>query len=127
MLGRFLASGKPLRRSLPFHCPHFLTTVSYQAIYTLVTAPTRSPLSTLQETFLIVMTNVSPYIKSLTVTTSNKLLSLFSSFASPAFLVASEGNHKMCFYLLEVFNNVLGYQVAGGFLLFSRSPYLHGY
>ncbi|KAJ3039459.1 hypothetical protein HK097_002827, partial [Rhizophlyctis rosea] len=83
------------------------------AIYTLVTTPTRSPLSTLQETFLIVMTNVSPYIKSLTVTTSNKLLSLFSSFSSPAFLVASEGNHKMCFYLLEVFNNVLGYQVAG--------------
>ncbi|KAJ3042122.1 cell wall biogenesis protein [Rhizophlyctis rosea] len=83
------------------------------AIYTLVTTSSRSQLATLQETFMIVMTNVSPYIKSLTVTTSNKLLSLFNSFASPAFLVANESNHKLTFYLLEVFNNVVQYQVTG--------------
>ncbi|KAJ3186023.1 hypothetical protein HDU85_000937 [Gaertneriomyces sp. JEL0708] len=83
----------------------------FLAIHTLTTTPGQTVLN--RESLLVAMTNVSPYAKSLNPTTSTKLLSLFSMFSNPAFVVANESNHKLVFYLLETFNNLLQYQVAG--------------
>ncbi|KAJ3278639.1 cell wall biogenesis protein [Borealophlyctis nickersoniae] len=103
----------PVSKSIPLFAAGCWGDFLFLAIYALITSPGRNPITTLQENFLVVMANVSPYIKSLTVTTSNKLLSLFSSFSNPAFLVANENNHKLVFYLLEVFNNLIQYQITG--------------
>ncbi|TPX43247.1 hypothetical protein SeMB42_g04800 [Synchytrium endobioticum] len=83
------------------------------AIHHIITTTGRGPIAALHESFMISMTNVSPYIKSLTVVTSNKLLSLFTSFANPAFLLSAEPNHKLIFYMIESLNNLIQFQVAG--------------
>ncbi|TPX68378.1 hypothetical protein SpCBS45565_g03187 [Spizellomyces sp. 'palustris'] len=85
----------------------------FLAIHTMVTTPSRSPMATLHEHLLTAMTNVSPFVKALNVTTATKLLSLFNLFSNPAFMLANEHNHKNVFFLLEAFNNILQYQVTG--------------
>ncbi|KAI8817091.1 high-temperature-induced dauer-formation protein-domain-containing protein [Fimicolochytrium jonesii] len=86
----------------------------FLAVHTLCTSTTRPPTSIpLHEPLLTALANVSPYVKTLSVTTANKLLSLYSAFASPAFMLANEYNHKNVFYVLEVFNNLVQYQVTG--------------
>ncbi|KAI8810496.1 high-temperature-induced dauer-formation protein-domain-containing protein [Cladochytrium replicatum] len=72
-----------------------------------------SQLSSLHETLLIALANVSPYVKGLSVVAANKLMTLFSAFASPGFMFAAEGHHKYIFYVLEIFNNLLQYQMTG--------------
>ncbi|TPX35892.1 hypothetical protein SmJEL517_g01803 [Synchytrium microbalum] len=83
------------------------------SIHHIITTTSRTPIATLHENFMITMTNISPYIKSLTVVTSNKLLSLFQSFSNPAFLLSAEPNHKLVFYMIETLNNLIQFQVAG--------------
>jgi len=70
-------------------------------------------LTGLNENLLISIANVAPYLKSLTSIAANKLVSLFVSFTHPAFLFANESNHKLLFYLLEAFNDLIQYQFAG--------------
>ncbi|KAI8833717.1 high-temperature-induced dauer-formation protein-domain-containing protein [Chytridium lagenaria] len=83
------------------------------SIHVLITTTGKSPLSALHENFLICLANVSPYIKSLTVVSSNKLLNLFNSFSNAGFMLANESNHKLIFYLLDIFNNIVQYQITG--------------
>ncbi|KAJ3216571.1 hypothetical protein HDU67_009265 [Dinochytrium kinnereticum] len=84
-----------------------------ESIHMLITTTGKSPISSLHENFLICLSNVSPFIKSLTVVTSNKLLNLFNSFSNPGFMLATETNHKLVFYLLDIFNNIVQYQITG--------------
>ncbi|KAJ3071204.1 cell wall biogenesis protein, partial [Quaeritorhiza haematococci] len=77
------------------------------------TSSAAAAMSSLHEHLLIAMSNVSPYIKSVSVVTANKLVSLFAAFSSPVFLLANESNHKRIFYLVEVFNNIIQYQITG--------------
>jgi High-temperature-induced dauer-formation protein len=48
------------------------------------------------------MVNVSPYCKSLSLTTAVKLVSLFELFTAPSFLYKDEGNYVYVALLLEV-------------------------
>lgn len=59
------------------------------------------------------MLPVSPYLKSLSMTTANKLVHLVEAFSTPWFLFSSQNNHHLVFFLLEVFNNIIQYQFDG--------------
>jgi hypothetical protein len=77
-----------------------------QAIYSLI-ASTKSTLSALYPPLIITLTNLSPFFKSLSILSSNRLLALFSSFSSPNFILADEGNPRLLYYLLESFNIII--------------------
>ncbi|KAJ3109621.1 hypothetical protein HDU97_003095 [Phlyctochytrium planicorne] len=84
-----------------------------QSIHQLITTTGKSPIASLHENLLICIANVSPFIKSLTVVSANKLLNIFHSFSNPGFMLANETNHKNVFYLLDIFNNIVQYQITG--------------
>jgi hypothetical protein len=67
----------------------------------------------LRECCLTIMANISPYLKSLSSSTSAHLLKLFDLVTRPSFLFANETNYRYSFFLLETFNNILQYQYAG--------------
>mmetsp|Transcript_4257 Transcript_4257/g.4675 ORF Transcript_4257/g.4675 Transcript_4257/m.4675 type:complete len:466 (-) Transcript_4257:46-1443(-) len=67
----------------------------------------------LWECIMTIMANVSPYVKSMTMVTSAKLLKLFESLIRPKFLLVKEKNHRFLFFIIEMFNNILQYQYEG--------------
>ncbi|KAI9105592.1 high-temperature-induced dauer-formation protein-domain-containing protein [Phlyctochytrium arcticum] len=85
----------------------------FLAVHSLVTTPSRASMLHLHEHLLTSLTNVSPYVKSLNITATTKMISLFTIYSNPAFMLANEHNHKNVFFLLEIFNNILQYQVTG--------------
>jgi hypothetical protein len=87
-------------------------TILNQSIYNLI-ATTRGALSTLYPALILIITNVSPYLKNLSVGSSAKLVSLFNSFSAPGFLLADDSNHKLVEYILEAFNNIIQFQFTG--------------
>ncbi|KJH52327.1 hypothetical protein DICVIV_01529 [Dictyocaulus viviparus] len=70
-------------------------------------------LQSLFDCLLTIIVNVSPYLKSLSMVASNKLLHLVEAFSTPWFLFSSPTNHHLVFFLLEVFNNIIQYQFDG--------------
>ncbi|CAG8581716.1 6258_t:CDS:10 [Paraglomus occultum] len=82
--------------------------ISIQALIT----TTHGSLSLIYPALIITISNVSPYLKNLSVLSSNKLVQLFSSFTTPSFLLAEEGNHLLAAYTLETFNNIIQYQFS---------------
>ncbi|KJE93087.1 hypothetical protein CAOG_03930 [Capsaspora owczarzaki ATCC 30864] len=70
-------------------------------------------LSSLQDCFLTILANVSPYFKSITLVSSAKLLHLFEFYSTPRFLLARPNNHNLLVFLIEIFNNVIQYQFDG--------------
>ncbi|KAJ3052182.1 cell wall biogenesis protein, partial [Rhizoclosmatium hyalinum] len=83
------------------------------ALHHLITTTAKTPVATLHETMLMVLANMAPYFKCLCVVSCNKLMSLLKVFVNPAFLVSKEANHKCVFYLVDLCNGVVQYQVAG--------------
>nr|CAH8864940.1 unnamed protein product [Trichobilharzia regenti] len=70
-------------------------------------------LNPLFDCLLTIIANVSPYLKSLSMVSSNKLLHLLDAFSQPWFLYSSPSNYQLVFLLLEVFNNIVQYQFDG--------------
>ncbi|XP_056018136.1 protein HID1-like isoform X4 [Ostrea edulis] len=70
-------------------------------------------LQPLFDCLLTIVVNVSPYLKTLSMVASTKLLHLLEAFSTPWFLYASPTNHHLVFFLLEVFNNIIQYQFDG--------------
>ncbi|CEI93251.1 hypothetical protein RMCBS344292_07490 [Rhizopus microsporus] len=81
------------------------------SIFSLI-ATSRGTLSTLYPAFIMTITNISPYLKSISPIASSKLIALFSSMSAPGFLLADEANHKLIKYLLEAFNNMIRFQFS---------------
>ncbi|KAI7852075.1 high-temperature-induced dauer-formation protein-domain-containing protein, partial [Circinella umbellata] len=81
------------------------------SIFTLI-ATSRGSLSTLYPALILTITNISPYLKNLSVTSSSKLMALFGSMSAPGFLLADEANHRLVGYLLEAFDNIIQYQFS---------------
>lgn len=61
---------------------------------------------------ILTISNISPYLTNLGITTVSKLMTLFHSMSSPSFLLADEYNIQLTSYLLETFNNIVHYQFA---------------
>lgn len=81
------------------------------SIFSLI-ASTQGRLSTLYPSLILTISNISPYLTYLGVTTVSKLMTLFHSISSPAFLLSDELNFQLTCYLLEAFNNIVHYHFA---------------
>ncbi|KAI9477817.1 MAG: high-temperature-induced dauer-formation protein-domain-containing protein [Benjaminiella poitrasii] len=79
------------------------------SIFSLI-ATTQGKLSSLYPALLLTISNISPYLTHLSVTTATKLVALFHSMSSPSFLFADEHNYQLTMYLLETFNNMINHQ-----------------
>ncbi|CAO3591862.1 unnamed protein product [Absidia cylindrospora] len=75
-------------------------------------ASTHGSLSSLYPAFILTMTNVSPYLKNLSVGSASKLITLFNSVSSAGFMLADDSNHRLTGYMLEIFNNIIQYHFA---------------
>jgi hypothetical protein len=67
------------------------------AIYAMVS--TSGSLTPLYPALVIALANSAPYFKNLSVTTSSKLIQLFSSFSNPLFLLSDEGHPRLLFFM----------------------------
>lgn len=70
-------------------------------------------LQPLFDCLLTILVNVSPYLKTLSMVASVKLLHLLEAFSTPWFLLSAPNNHHLVFFLLEMFNNIIQYQFDG--------------
>lgn len=82
--------------------------VLIQSVYALIST-TRSTLTALYAPLIITLTNVSPFMRNLSILSANRLVALFKSFSSPSFLLADEGNPRLVYYLTECLNNIIQY------------------
>jgi len=84
--------------------PHSTATRASDAlvgvVYTLISG-TNGQHAGLCQPLLISLGNVAPYIKSLSVQSSSRLIALFQVFSSPQFLLADEGNPRCVFWMYE--------------------------
>lgn len=69
--------------------------------------------------FLMIICNLSPYIRSLCPLASNSLVRLLEKYSTKVALFESENSHYLLFYTLEAINNIVGYQwnAAAGLIL----------
>jgi hypothetical protein len=63
--------------------------------------------------FLTIISNISPYWRSMSLVAAVKLVNLFELFSSPKFLYSGEFAYRHLALLLEVFNNIIQYQYHG--------------
>jgi hypothetical protein len=63
--------------------------------------------------FLTIISNISPYWKSMSLVAAVKLVNLFELFSSAKFLYSGEYAYRHLALLLEVFNNIVQYQYHG--------------
>lgn len=106
---------KPYTATIPMDIPVFtgthadlLITVFHKIITT-----GHQRLQPLFDCLLTILVNVSPYLKTLSMVASTKLLHLLEAFSTPWFLFSSPTNHHLVFFLLEIFNNIIQYQFDG--------------
>ncbi|OCH95639.1 hypothetical protein OBBRIDRAFT_745433 [Obba rivulosa] len=111
------AFGLKLSSPIKAHVPPKWSTVGtagdfmVQAIYSMV-ATTSGALNSLYPALVIALANAAPYFKNLSVTSSTRLIQLFSAFSNPSFLLSDEGHPRLLFFMLEVFNIVLLHNLA---------------
>ena len=77
-----------------------------------------SRLSSLNDTLLTILVNVSPFITSLSMTAAMKLAKLFVLYATPKNLLSNQNCHRYVQFLLETFNNLIQYQYAGMHIIY---------
>lgn len=106
---------KPYTATVPMDIPVFtgshadlLITVFHKII-----ATGHQRLQPLFDCLLTILVNVSPYLKTLSMVASVKLLHLLEAFSTPWFLFSAPSNHHLVFFLLEIFNNIIQYQFDG--------------
>ena len=106
---------KPYNASTPMDLPIFTGTHADLLIivfHKLITAGNQR-LQPLFDCLLTIIVNVSPYLKTLSMVSANKLLHLLEAFSTPWFLFSTPLNHHLVFFLLEIFNNIIQYQFDG--------------
>ncbi|KAL0567514.1 hypothetical protein V5O48_014482 [Marasmius crinis-equi] len=81
------------------------------SVYSIV-ATTSGALNSLYPALIIALSNCAPYFKNLGVTSSTRLVQLFTSFSNPSFLLSDEGHPRLLFFMLEVFNGVILHNLA---------------
>ncbi|XP_026285011.1 protein HID1 isoform X2 [Frankliniella occidentalis] len=106
---------KPYTATIPMDIPVFtgthgdlLITVFHKIIST-----GHQRLQPLFDCLLTILVNVSPYLKTLSMVASTKLLHLLEAFSTPWFIFSSSTKHQLVFFLLEIFNNIIQYQFDG--------------
>jgi hypothetical protein len=111
-----IALNRPFNKSLVIDIPKFWNgTYADYLILVLIQliVDGQKRLDSLWECMLTILSNVSPYIKTLTMITSTRLLKLSVTLSKKSWLLANEKNHRYIFFILETFNNILQYQFEG--------------
>ncbi|XP_034563422.1 protein HID1-like [Notolabrus celidotus] len=110
---------KPYTLRVPMDIPVFTGTHAdlLIVIFHKIITSGHQRLQPLFDCLLTIIVNISPYLKSLSMVASNKLLHLLEAFTTPWFLFSTPQNHHLVFFLLEVFNNIIQYQFDGNFNL----------
>ncbi|KAK2884408.1 protein HID1b [Channa argus] len=110
---------KPYTLRVPMDIPVFTGTHAdlLIVIFHKIITSGHQRLQPLFDCLLTIIVNISPYLKSLSMVSANKLLHLLEAFSTPWFLFSNPQNHHLVFFLLEVFNNIIQYQFDGNFNL----------
>lgn len=106
---------KPYTATIPMDIPVFTGThadLLIMVFHKIITTG-HQRLQPLFDCLLTILVNVSPYLKTLSMVASTKLLHLLEAFSTPWFLFSSPTNHHLVFFLLEIFNNIIQYQFDG--------------
>ncbi|KAI1288466.1 Protein HID1 [Halotydeus destructor] len=106
---------KPYSASIPMDLPIFTGTHADLLVivfHKLITTG-HQRLQPLFDCLLTIVVNVSPYLKTLSMVSTTKLLHLLEAFSTPWFLFTNPTNHHLVFFLLEIFNNIIQYQFDG--------------
>ncbi|CAF1467293.1 unnamed protein product [Rotaria sordida] len=106
---------KPYITRIPMNIPIFTGTHADLLIIVFhkIIVSAHQRLQPLYDCLLTIIVNISPYLKSLSMVSSNKLIHLLEAFSTPWFLFAASDNHNLVFFLLEAFNNLIQYQFDG--------------
>ncbi|XP_055381745.1 protein HID1 [Condylostylus longicornis] len=106
---------KPYTATVPMDIPVFTGTHAdlLITVFHKIIATGHQRLQPLFDCLLTILVNVSPYLKTLSMVASVKLLHLLEAFSTPWFLFSSPSNHHLVFFLLEIFNNIIQYQFDG--------------
>nr|XP_057923342.1 protein HID1b isoform X2 [Doryrhamphus excisus] len=106
---------KPFTLRVPMDIPVFSGTHAdlLVVIFHRIMTSGHQRLLPLFDCLLTIIVNISPYLKSLSMVASQKLLHLLEVFSSPQFLFTAVHNHQLVFFLLEIFNNIIQYQFDG--------------
>ncbi|CAG9857117.1 unnamed protein product [Phyllotreta striolata] len=106
---------KPYTATVPMDIPVFTGTHADLLIIVFhkIVTTGHQRLQPLFDCLLTILVNVSPYLKTLSMVASTKLLHLLEAFSTPWFLFSSSSNHHLVFFLLEIFNNIIQYQFDG--------------
>ncbi|XP_060521307.1 protein HID1 [Cylas formicarius] len=106
---------KPYTATIPMDIPVFTGTHADLLIIVFhkIITTGHQRLQPLFDCLLTILVNVSPYLKTLSMVASTKLLHLLEAFSTPWFLFSAPQNHHLVFFLLEIFNNIIQYQFDG--------------
>lgn len=106
---------KPYTATIPMDIPVFTGTHADLLIIVFhkIITTGHQRLQPLFDCLLTILVNVSPYLKTLSMVASTKLLHLLEAFSTPWFLFSAPTNHHLVFFLLEIFNNIIQYQFDG--------------
>ncbi len=74
---------------------------------------TQRRLESLYNCFLTIISNITPYLKTISLPACMKLLNLFEVFSTPRYLLANKANHQYLFFLVDILNNIIQYQCDG--------------
>ncbi|KAJ0176400.1 hypothetical protein K1T71_007579 [Dendrolimus kikuchii] len=106
---------KPYTATVPMDIPVFTGTHAdlVVVVFHKIITTGHQRLQPLFDCLLTVLVNVSPYLKTLSMVASTKLLHLLEAFSTPWFLFSQPHHHHLVFFLLEMFNNMIQYQFDG--------------
>ncbi|CAG9333085.1 unnamed protein product [Blepharisma stoltei] len=98
--------------NLPVSFPNFNGTYADVLIITVgkIIQAGNQALEGIYPSLLIIITNISPYLKSLSVVSSQTIMRFFETFSLQRWLLASPTNHYLIFYVLEIIANLIQYQ-----------------
>ncbi|XP_046965850.1 protein HID1 [Vanessa cardui] len=106
---------KPYTATVPMDIPVFTGTHAdlLVVVFHKIITTGHQRLQPLFDCLLTILVNVSPYLKTLSMVSSTKLLHLLEAFSTPWFLFSRPHHHHLVFFLLEMFNNMIQYQFDG--------------
>ncbi|XP_045448270.1 protein HID1 [Melitaea cinxia] len=106
---------KPYAAAVPMDIPVFTGTHAdlLVVVFHKIVTTGHQRLQPLFDCLLTILVNVSPYLKTLSMVSSTKLLHLLEAFSTPWFLFSRPHHHHLVFFLLEMFNNMIQYQFDG--------------
>ncbi|KAL4098434.1 hypothetical protein QTP88_023048 [Uroleucon formosanum] len=106
---------KPYTTTIPMDIPVFSGTHAdlLIVVFHKIITTGHNRMQPLFDCLLTILVNVSPYLKTLSMVSSTKLLHLVDAFTTPWFLFSSPSANHLAFFLLEIFNNIIQYQFDG--------------